>query len=208
VSRRLIVALTAVVVVTASCSLIGLAPFRLVGSKGPGPRVLAIGDSNLAYAGPALGRALGNDKATIDGRPTITTNDPRWAGWLRTDLAAGRPEVVVVQLGTNDAYASRAAAFPAALDRIMRALPRGVPVLWCDVRIISGVGREWTDPQWAVDAAIFRAAARWPDLHVLDYAGHFARHPEWVSPSAVHLKPAGDVEYARWIGSQVARFTR
>jgi lysophospholipase L1-like esterase len=205
--RRLIPALVFVLATASSCSILTTARYHEIRYIGHGTRVLLIGDSNAAYAGPALDRVLGaRDTASIDAQPGIKADDPRWEPRVHADVAMTRPQVVVVQLGTNDASPSDAGAFPGALDRIMRALPAGIPVLWANVRTVRGVGQEWVDAARAVNLALDRATARWPNLHVIDYARHFAGHPEWVPPDGVHLTVAGHTEYARWIRGEVSRF--
>ena len=108
---------------------------------------------------------------------------------IRTKLA---PEVVVVQLGTNDRpHADCVADYEAqAIDPIMQALP-AMPVLWLDVR--EDLGPEAI----AINERLHRAAARWPNLEILPYSAHFANQPDWVIGS--HLTHEGQGEYARWL---------
>jgi hypothetical protein len=108
---------------------------------------------------------------------------------IRTKLA---PEMVVIQLGTNDRpHSACVADYGArAVDPLMEALP-GVPVLWLDVR--EDLGAEAT----AINQQLHGATARWPNLEVLPYSAHFANQSEWVVGS--HLTNKGQGEYARWL---------
>jgi lysophospholipase L1-like esterase len=108
---------------------------------------------------------------------------------IREKLA---PEVVVIQLGTNDRFhADCVADYGAqAIDPIMQALP-GVPVLWLDVR--EDLGPEAT----AINEQLHAATARWPNLEILPYSAHFSNHPGWED--GVHLTDKGQAEYARWL---------
>jgi lysophospholipase L1-like esterase len=208
VTRRLVLML-AVTMAATGCTSPLLTRFRVARTAGNGSHVLLVGDSNLALAGRAVESVMQQRLTpTVDAQPGIATSDPRWATWLPGDLAQSRPRVVVVQLGTNDASVDRVKFLPAAIDRLMHVIPRNVPVLWSNVRIIQGVGLPWVVAELAADISLLGATARWPNLHLLDYAGHFANHPEWIPSTGVHLTPAGQVEYARWVTAQVAPYAR
>ncbi|HEY7136743.1 MAG TPA: GDSL-type esterase/lipase family protein [Acidimicrobiia bacterium] len=206
---RRLVPMLALTLVATGCASPLLSRFRVTRTTGRGAHVLLVGDSNLALSGRAVESVMQQRfTPTVDAQPGIATSDPRWAAWLPSDLAQSRPRVVVVQLGTNDASVDRVKFLPAAIDRIMRSIPAQVPVLWSNVRIVQGAGLPWVVSELAADISLLGATARWPNLHLLDYAGHFAGHPEWIPPTAIHLTPAGQVEYARWVTAQVAPYAR
>lgn len=128
-TRRLVLML-AVTMAATGCTSPLLTRFRVARTAGNGSHVLLVGDSNLALAGRAVESVMQQRfTPTVDAQPGIATSDPRWATWLPGDLAQSRPRVVVVQLGTNDASVDRVKFLPTAIDRLMRVIPRNVPVL-------------------------------------------------------------------------------
>lgn len=107
---------------------------------------------------------------------------------IRTRPAAlGR--VVVIKVGYNDL----AVDYPDAIDRVLRALEaRGVErVVWVTLR-------EVRESYAAMNAAIVRAAKRWPGLRVADWSAAGKGHEEWFS-DGVHMSLEGGEAFARFL---------
>jgi hypothetical protein len=65
-------------------------------------------------------------------------------------------------------------------------------VLWVNLHDVH--------PEYAAKNAVLVAAAKHhPELHVLDWNGYAAAHPEWFQTDFIHLRPAGGVAIATWI---------
>jgi hypothetical protein len=182
----------------------------------PAPRagrsVYVFGDSNVAAAGRDLLRTLapGYDALVhgIGGSTTqLVLGTPKpWPrvidGDLRTKLPS-RLVAVVIQLGTNDCATANVAALggvPAAIDRIMSAIPRATPVLWDNVVVPA------RNPSClAVDAFLLAATSRWPNLLVQDYAGQVGNRPGLVLANTPHLSAAGRTRFAQWTRQNLHR---
>jgi hypothetical protein len=97
------------------------------------PRLVIVGDSIADGASVALSEAFPDWDVTIDAFPGRGTSE---GVAIASGLAAQRPDVAVIELGTND---RSPASFAAAASQIMEAM-RAVPlVVWQDVKGPDGV---------------------------------------------------------------------
>jgi hypothetical protein len=111
---------------------------------------------------------------------------------LRADRDAGRlGEVVVVHMGSNG-FLTRA-----QLDEMMGILA-GVHRV---VILNDKVPRPWEGPN---DALLAQAAHDYPSLHLVDWRGASAPHPDLFWDDATHLRPAGAAFYASLVAAQVS----
>lgn len=164
----------------------------------PGPVVL-VGDSIFAMASDELTSALRADDwdVTVDASPGAGIRnsgydtDLDWPARLRDLVAFGRPEVVVVELGTNGC--GRCNSIPEAIDAAMAQLRDVELVLWLDVATFGpGAARGRT-----VNTALHAADDRWDNLEILPYDRWFAGRPHLIPPDDVHPTPAGERALAR-----------
>ncbi|MBK9179243.1 MAG: hypothetical protein IPM45_06640 [Acidimicrobiales bacterium] len=145
----------------------------------PDRRVLLVGDSVLLGARADLERALDGWETTIDAEVGRFLGAGVGVLQARRDRAGA---AAVIVLGNN--YLGSQRQFADQLDDALQALS-GVPrVLWLTVA-------EYDDDQWEVNAAIRAAAARWPNLEVVDWAAAVAGRPGLTGPDGLHLSPAG-----------------
>ncbi|WP_300682005.1 acyltransferase family protein [Nocardioides sp.] len=139
-----------------------------------GARTVVVGDSLMIDIAPSLERAL----------PGISI-DAQIGRQPRTGLqiAGGYPQfnrpggTYILGIGTNGAIdASALSAFcrTHAEARIVLITPR--------------VARSWESTSVA---AIRQAAARYPNVQVVDFHRMAAGHDDWFGPDGVHLTPAG-----------------
>jgi hypothetical protein len=108
-------------------------------------------------------------------------------------LGPGLGDVVVVDIGYNDAPAG----YPAALDRVMRALlDAGVDrVVWVTLRERR--------PSWAeINDAIRDGAKRWPEMRVGDWERESAGHDEWFA-DGIHMNWVGGASFGRFLRSLI-----
>jgi hypothetical protein len=104
-------------------------------------------------------------------------------------------ELVVLELGYND--------FPAlpAFDQVMAELhSQGVDrVVWVSLS-------ERRPTYRPVNAALFAARAKWPEIRILDWRAASAGtvHDAWFI-DGVHLTPAGKAAFAAFLGAGLAR---
>jgi hypothetical protein len=152
-----------------------------------------MGDSLFMQCGDSLG--VGSRSLGMVGWPSATTDDLRarmsssvgdWP-WMTepshaAELAAFRTASTwVIGLGTNDVRRLTATRYQANVDWFMQQAA-GRPVLWFNV----------ANAQYPAQVAEFNhilaaAAARWPDLHVLDWNGAVAGRHGALSADGIHL---------------------
>ena len=97
------------------------------------------------------------------------------------------PPVVVVEVGYNDP----ADTFATEVDHAMSTLTSAgaAHVLWLTMR-------ESRAPYPTLNALLEKAAARWPQLELVDWNDASAGHPSWFQTDDVHLTPEGGVAMA------------
>jgi GDSL-like lipase/acylhydrolase family protein len=123
--------------------------------------------------------------------------DTYWTARIRSIRTKVAPEVVTIELGTNDVSAGDSACIADYVNRavapIMDSLP-AVDVFWLNVR--EDIGPSGLAHQ--LNNALQSATSRWPNLTILDYDAHFRPNcAEWCS--GIHLTPKGYQELARWM---------
>jgi len=97
------------------------------------------------------------------------------------------PPTVVVEVGYNDP----AGTFAAEVDRAMSALTTAgaTHVLWLTMR-------ESRAPYPTLNTLLGKAAARWPQLELVDWNTASESHPSWFQTDDVHLTPEGGLAMA------------
>jgi lysophospholipase L1-like esterase len=150
----------------------------------PGPPpidVLAVGDSVMVGAAPALQGKLG-PSSFIDAHIGRQFSDGiQVAKTYRDNGRLGR--AVVVHLGDNGPIR------PPDIDALINELA-GVPnILLVNVR----VPRDW---QAEVNSELAAAAARHPGVKLVDWFAFSAPHGEWFESDHTHLKEAGMSAFA------------
>ncbi len=162
-----------------------------------GDRVLVIGDSLLHLSQGAVSGALTADgwHPIIDGRPGLSIE--AWEPFVGPDAAIARPDVAVVELGTNDCDTTCNDLAP-AIDTVMAQLiGHGAHlVLWLNAQtaptqIHPGASRVYPAHADYVNYAIEQAAVRWPQMRVVDLRGLLDPHPEWHLSDGLHPNPIG-----------------
>jgi peptidoglycan/LPS O-acetylase OafA/YrhL len=98
-------------------------------------------------------------------------------------LALGTNEAANVAVGSSYDYASR-------IDRMM-SIARGEPVLWIDAVTLVRSGPYAESGMQAWNHALFDACARYPNLHVFDWASE--AKPRWFIPDGIHYYSPGYV---------------
>jgi hypothetical protein len=176
-----------------------------------GSRVLVIGDSILHLSQPDVTAALSAEgwQPVVDGRPglSIETFEPIVA----SDAAIARPDVAVVELGTNDCDTTCDNLGP-AIDTVMDQLvSHGArAVYWLNVqtaptRLLPGPPRVYPAHADYVNYAIEQAAVRWPQMKVVDFRDLFDQHPEWHLADGLHPNAIGQQELATLIAATIHR---
>jgi lysophospholipase L1-like esterase len=149
----------------------------------PSAAVLAVGDSVMLGAAPALGCLInGIDIDAVVGRQVATG-----VGILRARAAAGQlPGIVIVDLGTNGLMTSQ------QFDDIMTILSGARRVVFVNIR----APRAWEAPN---NAILADGASRYPNVELVDWYAATAGHPELLWDDGIHLTPAGAEAYAELV---------
>lgn len=162
--------------------------------RAQGNRVLLVGDSLLWQSTPqvtAMLKTAGWDPS-ISAYPATTIG--AWTPKMARLVGDARPDVVVVELGTNNCTAA-CPNLAAVIDRLLRAVPRTTPVYWLNVQNQPSYPAH---PE-SVNDALATAQSRWPNLTLVDMSARFRNHPEWHLPDGLHFTPAGSDQLAKLI---------
>jgi peptidoglycan/LPS O-acetylase OafA/YrhL len=143
--------------------------------------ILAIGDSVMVGAAPALQARLG-PSGFIDAHIGRQFADGiAVAQRFRDEGRLGR--VVVVHLGDNGPIR------PSEVDALLAQLDSAQAVLLVNVRVT----RDW---QAEVNQTLADAAGRHPKAKLVDWFAFSAPHAEWFEHDGTHVKPAGAAAFA------------
>jgi hypothetical protein len=171
-------------------------------------RVTLIGDSvatSISYTATArtlLGRGIDLHFAAVVCRRLVQQscwyNGSRPTTALEMVQTAGRSlgDTVIVESGYNE-YVDQ---YPDDLDEVMRALvDAGVDnVLWMTLH-------EQRLSYHTMNAAIRAAAAKWPQLVVVDWEA-YSKNRSWFGDDGIHLNYAGTMGMARMLRSFVVEY--
>jgi lysophospholipase L1-like esterase len=162
------------------------------------PADAAAADAPVVSVAPFLPSVVVvGDSLTVGIEPYFAALLPDRAGRVAVDARVGRPTsegltvlsrqkvepgaIVVLALGTNDG-ADRA-AFARRIDEGMALATGASTVIWFTI---------WRGgPVEPLNAALAAAAARYPTMRIVDWAGAVAAHREWMARDGVHSSPTG-----------------
>jgi len=166
-----------------------------------GNRVLVIGDSILNFSQSDVSHALAATgwQPVVDGRSGSTIEE--WDSLVGPDASLARPDVAVVELGTNDCDTTCNDLSPAIDNIVEQLIEHGAgAVLWLNVQTmrsppIPGAPNYPLHADY-VNYAIEQASVRWPQMQVVDFSDLFAQHPEWHLADGFHPNALGQAGLA------------
>jgi peptidoglycan/LPS O-acetylase OafA/YrhL len=150
--------------------------------------VLAIGDSVMLGAVPALESAVGGIQVDAAVSRQVSTGISLLQG-LKAQGVAGN--VVVIGLGSNGTFTS------GQFDQIMGVLS-DVPRV---VFINDKVPRSWEQPN---DSVIASGVQRYPSARLVDWYTASVGHPEYFYDDQYHVRPDGAAIYASLVAQAVS----
>jgi hypothetical protein len=106
-------------------------------------------------------------------------------------------DVVVLDLGYNDS--DDPTVFRGRIDAAMAALSGVKRVIWLNQH-------EFTAGRAGMNAELVAAAARYPNLDVVDWNAEVAAHPTDVYGDAIHLTPSGQAAMAALVRQHFDRY--
>lgn len=164
--------------------------------------VVLVGDSILVGAASEVTTALKREGWTVHidavGGTAIMGTPPivRWPQRLDALVRERRPDVVVIELGTNDCGCPRTADGIDALMGRLRSVDR---VYWVNVR----EGAPTPEDPVAMNDAIDNAQDRWSNLHIIDMNQRFDDRSDWVEDDRIHPNERGNKELADLIADSL-----
>jgi lysophospholipase L1-like esterase len=174
-----------VTAVACGLALVAIAPLSAghVGGEATRPTVFDVGDSLSVGTNPYLRKRLRGYRIQRLYDVGLHASD---AARLVSLSRASLPPVLVVSAGTND-DPRIVSTFSRAVRDIVRAAGDERCVVWPTISRPPAVGATYD----ALNRALTRAAARHPNLVLVDWVGMVRRHPSWLSSDGVHVSVAG-----------------
>ncbi len=176
-------------------------------TAGAGPRVAFVGDSIGHSAEPQV-RQAGGDQYRLTSYDSVdgSTIADHYTAVARLLQSASRPEILVIELGTNDAEQHG----PRRFDRDLRAMldlvsPRVAEVRWLDQKDTPTSYYRGVNRHAAMFNRILRVvASRYPNVSVVPYAA-WARSapPGSFLADRLHLSAPGRRAFARITGNAI-----
>jgi lysophospholipase L1-like esterase len=158
--------------------------------------ILDLGDSLSVGTGPHL-------RARLRGYRVARIYDTGLHAYDAAEIVARErmslPAVLVVSAGTND-DPRIVSTFARAISGIVEAAGGQRCVVWPTIVRPPAVGATYE----RFNLALIRAAARHPNLVLVDWVGMVRRHPWWLSDDGVHVSVAGYRARAAAIAAAIA----
>jgi lysophospholipase L1-like esterase len=191
--RRLGIVLAAILVALVPLAWVSVAASRTEARPvARGDKVLVVGDSLTWQSAPQVTAALQADGWTPTIQAASGTTIGNWAGKVGKLVDEHDPDVLVVELGTNNCTAS-CPHIDRVIDRLLRDVPRSLPVVWLNVQAQPTYPAH---PE-SVNDALAAAAARWPNVTLVDMSARFRNHPDWHVADGLHFTARGSAELGR-----------
>lgn len=175
----------------------------IAGCSGKGPvggyDVLVVGDSLMAQSSDVVTEELRADgwAPFVAARGGIAIVD--WFDDLGPLAEQVRPDIAVVELGTNDCCRDLAPFIDTAVKGLLAA---GVEVIvWLDTQEVG-----FRPDADRVNRALEAADERWEELYVVSMNDRLASKAEYHAEDGLHLSPEGIRELARFIREELEPF--
>ena len=152
-----------------------------------GTKVLLVGNSLMNGSRDKVTTTLEGDGWQPDIEAQGGTTITYWSKRIPYLVASKQPDVVVIELGTNDCSPTECPALGPYNDEIMRSIPSSTPVLWLNIQEKIPLAQKRNYINYEIESA----AARWPNLYLVDYESRIENHPQYHTPDGLHLNDAG-----------------
>ena len=132
------------------------------------------------------------------GSTTIT----QWAERFPLLDYSGDPNIIVIELGTNDCSPEDCPNLQPYIDEIMKYTTSADAVVWLNVLEDNPLvkRRDWVNDQ------IEQAVSRHPKLFLADMNGEFEGRDEIHTEDGIHFNDQGQQEFAEFIREQLEPF--
>ena len=191
---------------TAALVVVALGAVALSGCKEPSPasgnRVLLVGDSIFAASRDNLQNSLRDEGWDSIVQAQAGTAIQDWVPVIQDAVeTAGSPNIVVIELGTNDCGTVACVDLTPHIDALMRQLAFADAVLWLNVQTDALIP---DDPGY-VNSEIEAAEHRFPNLFIVDMGGLFEGHDDWRK-DGTHPNIVGSNEMVKLILDELEPF--
>jgi lysophospholipase L1-like esterase len=167
-----------------------------------GTKVLLVGDSIMNGSRAKVMSTLESDGWQPDIEAQGGTTITYWSMQIPYLVLMKQPDVVVIELGTNDCAPTECPALGPYIDEIMRGIPTSTPVLWLNIQEKIPLAQKRKYINFEIESAV----ARWPNLHLVDYESRIENHPEYHTPGGLHLNDVGQQFLANLIRDALTPF--
>jgi len=176
--------------------------------------VMAFGDSTSSCYVRDLVNQLANQQLgpyIFDIQParSLIHTNPRYPSVLQ-GLSQARargfdPPAYLVAAGINDTW-----YFARHPDRARNLLDTLLGTIGADrhVGMLTIYSRKRGSYYYQLNDQLFAAQARWPRLHVFDWAALAKRHPEWHRADGVHFTLGGSVQRDKFVTTAMVAMTQ
>jgi lysophospholipase L1-like esterase len=174
-----------------------------------GNRVLVVGDSLLEHAQSEVATALSNDGWQPDVAAAGGTTITQWVDRVPLAVVRNPPNVVVIELGTNDCASGSCPPLGPYIDEIMRELAGVDAVLWLNTEVERsprGLTYKSEGESAYVNREIENAVARHPKLFLVDMNDLVEGHPELHTEDGIHFNQEGQNQLAELIRDALEPF--
>ena len=187
----------------AAALLVGLVAAACVNPEPvSGNKVLLVGDSLMNQSRGAVTDALTADGWDVRIQAQGSTTITQWAERFPLLDYAEDPNIIVIELGTNDCSPEDCPNLQPYIDEIMKYTTSADAVVWLNVLEDNPLvdRRDWVNDQ------IEQAVSRHPKLFLADMNGEFEGRDEVHTPDGIHFNDEGQKEFAEFIREQLEPF--
>ena len=166
-----------------------------------GNRLMLVGDSIFHQSESTLDGSLraAGWNPSVEAFPGTTIEF--WSTDIVKALAKDNPNIIVIELGTNDCGTVPCVPLAPYIDALMRNIPSSIPVLWLTVQTDALIPKK---PEY-VNNEINAASGRWPNLWIVDMGSLFEGHNDWRS-DGIHPNAEGQRQIAKLVEHELEPF--
>jgi lysophospholipase L1-like esterase len=186
--------------------LVGLVAVACVEPKPvSGNRLLLVGDSLMNQSRSQVLDAVRADgwdpQIDAEGGTTIV----QWSDRFPLIDYAQQPDMIVIELGTNDCGLGGCPNLTPYIDKIMRYTSSADEVLWLNTNVDASENPLIGNLEY-VNNAIENACSRYPKLFCADMNSEFEGRKDLHTPDGIHWNDKGKQAFAEFIREQLEPF--
>lgn len=195
----------AAIVALAACQPVDAYTYTYTGT---GPKVAVVGDSITAHSEAEVMASLGAYARAVGGVPSMTMAaalDDRVRPAVTT-----QPDVLVVELGLNDALDGWDSSDLPTLEKMLSLLDGASCVVWVTPSALAPSYYDHAGPGTmqeraaAFKASLLKRLPKHPNQRLADFSVTELANPAWFDADHLHHSPAGRQAYADFVAQSVS----